>query len=134
MKNILQSALLTISVLLIISIKVDSQSFPFKYYEVYKDNGSFDSSRLWRAAKLIKTFSNPGVIYFNSQKTIKWKLKEDGFQLSHYIFLEKKDYYLTINGWRVFRYNDMDAGPSIAVHQYPKNQWVIYRQRKIKSN
>jgi hypothetical protein len=110
-------------------MKSIAQNMSFRYYQVFKDDSDFDTTVLWNNAKLKKTFSNKGTIYYNAaKKSVKFKLKDTDFEDIHYVFTSSKDYLFFINGWRLFKYKDPDFGNSIAVYQWPKKTWVIYRE------
>lgn len=107
-----------------------SQSMSFRYYQVFKDDSDFDTTVLWSKAKLKKTFENRGLItYYDRNKSLKIKLKDTDFEESYFIFSTSKDYLLFINGWRYFKFNDPVYGNSVAIYQWPKRTWVIYREK-----
>ncbi|MCA6429955.1 MAG: hypothetical protein IM613_11030 [Cytophagales bacterium] len=122
-------------VFLVTSVATHAQlNFRFRYYQVFKVSGGFDSTRLWNGGDLKKTFDIRGsIIYYSAKKTVKIKLRDDEYEEVHNVFhTNSKDYYLLINGMRIFSFNDPELGPSVAIYQYPKNVWVIYRQNPQK--
>lgn len=111
-------------------ITTGAQNMTFKFYQVYKDDSDFDTTVLWNKAKLKKTFSNRGTIYYNHiRNSVKFKLRDTDFEEIYNVFFSAKDYLFFINGWRLFKFKDPDYGTSIAVYQWPKRTWVIYRER-----
>ena len=129
MKSILVVLLLASS-LLFGSIGTAAQNMSFKCYQVFKDDKDFDTTVLWNNAKLKKTFSNRGTINYNAvRNSVKFKLRDTDFEELYNVFFSAKDYLFFINGWRLFKYKDPDYGNSIAVYQWPKRTWVIYRDR-----
>lgn len=109
-------------------------NFMFRYYQTYqgKKGAAFDTTILWNGAALQKTFENKGtIIYYPAKTKVRIKLRDNDFEETHYVFHTSKNYFLLINGMKIFQFNDPELGPSVAIYQYPKNNWIIYRQNPI---
>jgi len=130
-RTIIKTVILLIAIFFTRNVSAQ-YNFSFRYYQVYKDDIDFDTVQLWTGAKLKKTFENKGTFYYNGyKKSLKIKLRDTDYEDMHYVFATSKDYLFFNNGWRYFKFIDPRLGPSVAIYQWPKKVWIIYRQNSL---